>query len=489
MAEEREADAETGRAEGFLARWSRRKRAAREGRPVAAEPEVGPPSPEPEAAPAADAGAAEEEPVDLESLPKIEEITLETDLSVFFRKGVPAALRNAALRRAWSLDPTIRDFIGPADYAWDWNTPGGVPDFVDQVGETPAIRALVERMFSPSPPSAGRAGRRASLPPSPRWRRPPPIPDPVRLPSDPEPPVATLSRPAPESAAEGSAAAPAIAAARACRSCSVPCRDAPPPRRRPACVNEPEPVSSAYCCSAITQPRARPLGKALSLCLQCRSRSAGGSARTSRVTGTNTWELGCQSGVARRMTPISGERVCIGCSPRFWRVRRDRICWPAFLGSPTMGRRSARRSPALPGRPTSATPEAVEREFFDLFIGVGRGELLPYASYYLTGFLHERPLARLRGDLARLGVARAEGVAEPEDHIATLCEVMAGLIDGTFPAPAGEDGRFFERHLRPWAERFFADLEGAKAARFYRAVGTLGGRFVAIETEALALPA
>lgn len=143
----------------------------------------------------------------------------------------------------------------------------------------------------------------------------------------------------------------------------------------------------------------------------------------------------------------------------------------------------------LAGAADSATPEGVEREFFDLFIGIGRGELLPYASYYLTGFLHERPLARLRGDLARLGVARAEGVAEPEDHIATLCEVMAGLIDGTFPAPAGEDGRFFERHLRPWAERFFADLEGAKAARFYRAVGRLGGRFLAIETEALALPA
>lgn len=137
----------------------------------------------------------------------------------------------------------------------------------------------------------------------------------------------------------------------------------------------------------------------------------------------------------------------------------------------------------------ATTAEAVEREFFDLFIGIGRGELLPYASYYLTGFLHERPLARLRGDLARLGLARADGVAEPEDHIASLCEVMAGLIDGTFPAPAGEDGRFFERHLRPWAARFFADLEGAKAARFYRAVGALGGHFITVETEALALSA
>ncbi len=143
---------------------------------------------------------------------------------------------------------------------------------------------------------------------------------------------------------------------------------------------------------------------------------------------------------------------------------------------------------ALSEAAADTTAEGVEREFFELFIGLGRGELLPYASYYLTGFLHERPLARLRGDLARLGVVRAEGVAEPEDHIATLCEVMAGLIDGSFAAPAGEDGRFFDRHLKPWAGRFFADLEAAKAARFYRAVGGLGARFVAIEAEALALP-
>lgn len=133
---------------------------------------------------------------------------------------------------------------------------------------------------------------------------------------------------------------------------------------------------------------------------------------------------------------------------------------------------------------------AVAREFHDLFIGLGRGELLPYASYYLTGFLHERPLAKVRADLAALGVARADGVSEPEDHIATLCEVMGGLIDASLGDGAAEqDRRFFERHLRPWAERFFADLEQAGAARFYRAVGTLGRTFIGIETEAFALPA
>jgi len=140
----------------------------------------------------------------------------------------------------------------------------------------------------------------------------------------------------------------------------------------------------------------------------------------------------------------------------------------------------------------AAEAARVEREYFDLFIGVGRGELLPYGSYYLTGFLHERPLARLRGDLADLGVARAEDQGEPEDHIAILCEVMAGLAGRKFASPA--DGRrrveqqFFDKHLAPWARRFFADLERAEGADFYRAVAAVGATFIDIETEAFALP-
>ena len=136
----------------------------------------------------------------------------------------------------------------------------------------------------------------------------------------------------------------------------------------------------------------------------------------------------------------------------------------------------------------AADPSRIEREYFDLFVGVGRGEMLPYGSYYLTGFLHERPLARLRGDLAELGILRAEDQPEPEDHIAILCEVMAGLAGGKFAhAPAGEK-QFFDKHLAPWARRFFADLERAEAADFYRAVAAVGATFMDIETEAFALP-
>ena len=133
-------------------------------------------------------------------------------------------------------------------------------------------------------------------------------------------------------------------------------------------------------------------------------------------------------------------------------------------------------------------PEQIEREYFDLFIGLGRGELLPYGSYYLTGFLHERPLARLRADLVRLGIERAAGQAEPEDHAAILCEIMAGLVSGRFPSPAGADRELFEQHLAPWIGRVFAELERAEAGKFYRQVGTLGRVFFEIETDAFALP-
>jgi len=142
---------------------------------------------------------------------------------------------------------------------------------------------------------------------------------------------------------------------------------------------------------------------------------------------------------------------------------------------------------ALAEAASAVSADEVEREFFDLFIGIGRGELLPYGSYYLTGFLHERPLARLRADLVTLGIERTEGNAEPEDQAATLCEIMAGLAGGRLGAPAGSDRRIFEKHVGPWMSRFFSDLENAKASRFYEPVGTIGRLFMDIETEAFAL--
>ncbi len=128
-------------------------------------------------------------------------------------------------------------------------------------------------------------------------------------------------------------------------------------------------------------------------------------------------------------------------------------------------------------------------EYHALFIGIGRGELVPYGSYYLTGFLNEKPLAVLRADLARLGIARNDRTKEPEDHIAALCEVMAGLIAGRFdPSRTLSTQRQFHAvHLRPWASRFFADLETAASANLYRPVGTMGRLFMAIEETAFGM--
>jgi TorA maturation chaperone TorD len=131
---------------------------------------------------------------------------------------------------------------------------------------------------------------------------------------------------------------------------------------------------------------------------------------------------------------------------------------------------------------------SVAREHHSLFTGLGRGELLPYASYYLTGFLHGRPLVNLRQTLRRIGVERLEGQSEPEDHAAILLEIMAGLSGGTIPAPPGTDREIFDDHLAPWIARFFADLQKAESANFYAAVGTFGRTFVEIETQSFLLP-
>jgi TorA maturation chaperone TorD len=133
-------------------------------------------------------------------------------------------------------------------------------------------------------------------------------------------------------------------------------------------------------------------------------------------------------------------------------------------------------------------PEQLQDEYHALFIGLGRGELAPYGSWYLTGFLMEKPLAQLRAELRRMGFERQEGVAEPEDHAAAVCEVMAMTIAEnrlTFL----EQSTFFSHHVGSWLPRFFRDLEQAESAQFYRAVGGLGSRLMEIEKQYFAMPA
>ncbi|MCK1279776.1 molecular chaperone TorD family protein [Bradyrhizobium sp. 61] len=132
--------------------------------------------------------------------------------------------------------------------------------------------------------------------------------------------------------------------------------------------------------------------------------------------------------------------------------------------------------------------EAASREFFTLFAGLGKGALLPYASHYLSDTLYGRPLARLRETLEGLGLEKAPERTEPEDHAGFLCEIMAGLAGGSILAPAGAERLFFDQHVSRCMRRFFADLERARSAHFYAAVGALGRTFIDIEAEAFALP-
>jgi len=128
-----------------------------------------------------------------------------------------------------------------------------------------------------------------------------------------------------------------------------------------------------------------------------------------------------------------------------------------------------------------ASVESIDDEFHDLFIGIGRGEVVPYGSWYQTGFMMDRPLVYLRKDLAELGIERDEGVHEPEDHVSALCETMSLMAEIGSDISIEKQREFFNNHLKSWIGRFFVDLQNARSARFYNAVGQLGEKFFEIE--------
>lgn len=122
-------------------------------------------------------------------------------------------------------------------------------------------------------------------------------------------------------------------------------------------------------------------------------------------------------------------------------------------------------------------PEALADEYQELFIGIGRGEVVPFASWHLTGSLMEKPLASIRHDLVLLGLEREEQVKEPEDHFSALCEVMSVL--------SGEEEElqqvFFNKHLGTWFESLTKQVKNAENANFYRAVAELTQAFMTLE--------
>ncbi len=132
--------------------------------------------------------------------------------------------------------------------------------------------------------------------------------------------------------------------------------------------------------------------------------------------------------------------------------------------------------------------EALDDEYHDLFIGVGRGELVPYGSWYITGMLMDKPLSLLRQDLKALGIERIESSKEPEDHIAALMDIMGIVIDSVDEFQFKTQQTLFSRHIKPWARRFFKDLTQARKANFYSKVGEFGIEFINFETEYLEMP-
>ncbi len=130
--------------------------------------------------------------------------------------------------------------------------------------------------------------------------------------------------------------------------------------------------------------------------------------------------------------------------------------------------------------------EQIDDEYHELFIGVGRGIVVPYGSWHMTGFLMEKPLGALRADLRRLGFERSDGVMESEDHIASLCQAMSEIILAE-EIDFDTEKAFFNDHIAPWAEDFFRLVGDTSVAAFYRAVAQLGQSFIEVEKKYLGM--
>ncbi len=156
----------------------------------------------------------------------------------------------------------------------------------------------------------------------------------------------------------------------------------------------------------------------------------------------------------------------------------------AVEGGPVEGDNLSETMHALGEAAATADSAQLEEEYNNLFIGLGRGELNPYGSWYMTGFLMEKPLADLREDMAELGFERNPEYSEPEDHIASTLEIYSAMI--LYDSWGGDQQKdFFERHMQPWIARFFSDLEKAKTAAFFRAVARFATELYKLERQYL----
>lgn len=133
----------------------------------------------------------------------------------------------------------------------------------------------------------------------------------------------------------------------------------------------------------------------------------------------------------------------------------------------------------------SMTDQAIKAEYEALFGGVGKPEIYLYGSHYLSGFLNEKPLARLRTNLSQLGLERSEVMTDTEDHFAYLCEVMRYLIAGDDVAVANltKQREFFSTHIQPWANQMCDAIQNNSKANFYAALAELVRAFMGVEAQ------
>lgn len=146
---------------------------------------------------------------------------------------------------------------------------------------------------------------------------------------------------------------------------------------------------------------------------------------------------------------------------------------------------------ALCAASAKADPLALKREFADLFVSASLPAVNPYASLYLSGFMHEKPLAALREALAELNLGRLPRSAELEDHLGALCETMramiVGVVDEREPLPLESQRIFFDTHIATWYPACLTDIRNAEGSDYFKLVADLADAFLAIEAEAFAL--
>ena len=140
---------------------------------------------------------------------------------------------------------------------------------------------------------------------------------------------------------------------------------------------------------------------------------------------------------------------------------------------------------ALVGRARQLSDDAIQAEYDTLFGGIGRPEVYLYGSHYLSGFLNEKPLAKLRSDLSAMGLERSETMSDTEDHIAYLCEVMRYLIAGDDVAVANltHQREFFATHIQPWVNMLCDDIKLKTKANFYANLSDFTRAFIQVEAQ------